>query len=154
MPKFSVTFKFRLVHPHLDQLFFCLPTTFCGEQSLSGIYKKHLPERHSMIVSFRFFIVPNTILKGEIIFVLFFIHLELRSRTSGLLTSTTGRICLSMLYRKLLLAFRKAWRILVISRSFTVVGRIQHKQCFTESDFLCCFAAVTPDNFLLDCAQT
>ena len=34
------------------------------------------------------------------------------------------------------------------------VGRNQYKQCFSESDFLFCFAAVTPDNFHLFCAQS
>ena len=59
-----------------------------------------------------------------------------------------------MVFKQLLVAFRTAWPSLLNSTSFTVVRRIQHKPCFSESNFLFYFAAVTPDNFLLPCAQT
>jgi hypothetical protein len=58
-----------------------------------------------------------------------------------------------MVFKQLLVAFRTAWPSLLNSTSFTVVRRIQHKRCFSESNFLFHFAAVTPDNFLL-CVQT
>ena len=79
---------------------------------------------------------------------------EFQLRISGLLTSTTGRICLSMLYKVLLFAFRPCWQNLLNSRSFMAVGEIQHKLCFNESNFFCCFVAVTPDNFLMTAYQS
>ena len=56
-----------------------------------------------------------------------------------------------MLYKELLVAFQPTWTTLLTSGSFTVVGRIQQKQYFSKSDFLCCFRVVMPNNFLFGC---